>query len=90
MKWSVYADLARPLTADERHAVFAALEELVPESGCVGPDRRGVEEVFFVVAAPTREAAREAATAALGRVLAAAGVRVDHAITIQAESGGAG
>jgi hypothetical protein len=88
MKWSVFADLERPLTADERGAVFAALEELVPDGGCVGPDRRGVEEVYFVVDAATPEAARAAAEAALGRVLEAAGVRVGHAIAVQADRRG--
>jgi hypothetical protein len=40
MLWSVYADLSRHLTKEERAAVADALDELVPDSGCVGIQRQ--------------------------------------------------
>lgn len=86
MHWCIFADLSRPLTDPERGAVFAAVDELVQGSGCVGPNRRGDEEVYFVVEATDAEAARLTATALMDRVLAASGVTVTHAITVQQAS----
>jgi hypothetical protein len=83
MVWSIFADLERGLTDEERGAVFAALDELVPGSGCLGPNRHGDEEMYFVVEADSPEAARGAADEWLKRVIAASGVRVGWAITVQ-------
>lgn len=83
MRWGVFADLSRRLGDGERHAVFAAIDELVPDSGCVGPGRSGDEEVWFIVEAPDEAAARRLAAGLMDRVLAAAGVDVGHAITLQ-------
>ena len=38
-RYSVYADLSRRLTKQERLAIFEALETSVPGSGCVGPQQ---------------------------------------------------
>ena len=83
MRWSVYADLSRGLTDAERSAVFSALEELVVESGCVGPQKGIVEEVFFQVdAASLPEAAAEAARV-MDAVLAKAAVQTKYALLVQ-------
>jgi hypothetical protein len=84
--WHVFADLDRNLDDEERGTLSAAIDELVPDSGCVGPNRSGDEEVYFAVEAPSAEAAREAAAGLLERVMVASGVRVGVAITVQAPS----
>lgn len=62
MLWSVHADLERPLTSDEQRAVSDALDAIVPGSGCVGPNGRGIYEVYFTVDTAKRpEAEAEAA-----------------------------
>lgn len=81
MVWSIFADLERVLTEDERDAVFAALDELVPGSGCLGPNRCGDEEMYFTVESDSPEAARALAERWLERVIAASGVRVGWTIT---------
>ncbi len=55
MRFAVFADLLRPLTSDEKAALFAAVDKLIPNSGCVGPNRSGDFEVYFTVDAPTQE-----------------------------------
>jgi hypothetical protein len=86
MRWAIFADLSRELSDVERGAVFAAVDEIVPGSGCVGPNRCGDEEVYFAVEAADAEAARVAAAALMDRVIAAAGVTVTYEITVQADS----
>lgn len=86
MRWSIFADLSRVLTDEERGDLFAALEGIVPDSGCIGPNRRGDEEVYFVVEAATAEAARLAASGFMDRVIEAAGVGVTYEVTVQANS----
>lgn len=86
MRWCIFADLSRVLSDEERGDVFAAVEEIVPDSGCIGPNRAGDEEVYFVVEAVDAEAARLAAAALMDRVIAASGVEVTYAITVQAAS----
>lgn len=81
-RWNIYADLARLLADDERSALFAALEQLVPDSGCIGPNRAGDEELWFMLAADTAEAARAAATDLVDRMLALADLPVAYAITV--------
>jgi hypothetical protein len=83
MQWSVYVDLDRPLAGGERNAIFAAVDAVVPGSGCVGPDRDGTEEVYFVVDADDEDAARRISSALMARVLAASAVVVGHAITLR-------
>jgi hypothetical protein len=83
MQWSVYVDLDRPLAGGERNALFAAVEAVVRGRGCVGPDRDGTEEVYFVVDADDEDAARRISSALMARVLAASAVVVGHAITLR-------
>lgn len=83
MRFSVYADLSRPLTSDEQSLVFAALDVLVPDSGCIGPSRSGDYEVFFTVDAATREAAQKEAAGYLDAILHRAGVTVSYLLTLQ-------
>jgi hypothetical protein len=87
MLWHIFADLDRRLTIAERHALFAALDVIVPDSGCVGANRSGDEESYFTVEAPTPEAARLAAVALLERTIAAAGLHVAYTLTAQADAG---
>ena len=55
MFWAVFVDLSRPLTCEEQGLVFATLEDIVPDSGYVGPNRHGDYEVYFVVEAGSRD-----------------------------------
>ena len=82
--WGVYADLERPLTGDEQHAVFAALEAIVPDSGCVGPNKKGVYEVYFSVGAATRAEAETMAAQFMKAVLQQAQVTVAFAVQVTA------
>ena len=84
MPWSIFIDLAEGLTDDQRSALFAALEAIVPDGGCIGPDRGGVEVLYFVVDAPSPEAARTAATAIMENILATAAMRLAYTVTAQA------
>ena len=86
MLWSVFIDLERSLAAQEQGDLFAALEQIVPGSGCIGPNRRGDWEVYFTVEAASAEAARLAARRYMDRMLAAAGLAVAYAITVQAQT----
>lgn len=86
VRWSVFADLDRRLDDDERGDLFAAIDAEIPDSGCVGPNRAGVEEVYFVIEADSAAAARDVAAEYMDRVLAASGVRVGYTITLQASS----
>lgn len=83
-QWGVYADLERPLTSDEQRAVFAALDAIVPESGCVGPNKRGDYEVYFAVDAATRTEAEAAAARFMNAVLSQAQVSVSFALELTA------
>lgn len=79
-QWGIYADLERPLTSDEQRAVFAALDAIVPDSGCVGPNRKGVYEVYFAVDAATRTEAETMAADFMSSVLHQATVNVAFAL----------
>lgn len=83
VRFSIFADLSRPLTADEQGEIFAALDALVPNSGCVGPNRSGVYEVFFVVDADTSEAAQQEAARYMDAIVKCSGVAVGYEITLQ-------
>ncbi len=87
MRFSIYADLSRPLTWVEQGLVFAALDALIPDSGCIGPNRSGDYEVFFTVDAVTREAAQQAAASYLDAILHRAGVAVTYMLTLQPQIG---
>ena len=86
MLWSVYADLERSLTSDEQRAVFAALDAIVPESGCVGPNRKGTHEVYFTVDAATRAEAHATADEFMSTVLHRATVNVAFALEVAARA----
>lgn len=83
MRFAIYADLSRHLDLDEQQRVFTALDTIVPDSGCVGPNRRGDCEVYFVVTALSAEAARYEAAGYLDAVLRNAGLSVSYALTLQ-------
>ena len=80
--WDVYADLERALTSEEQRAVFAAVDDLVPDSGCVGPNRGGTSEVYFVVSAGSEAEARAAAARYMNAVIQKAAVTVGFALEL--------
>lgn len=83
MVWNVFVDLARPLNDAERRDVFGAVDAIIPDSGCVGPNRSGVDEIYFNVEADNEGDARARATALLVRVLAHAALTTDYEVTVQ-------
>ncbi|MHA7628331.1 hypothetical protein [Corallococcus sp. M7] len=83
MNWSVYADLSRSLTEAERGSVAQALDELVPGSGCVGPQKGDVDEVYFRVDAASSAEASVTAARLLDVILEKAGVQVRYEIQLQ-------
>ncbi|MFP2924773.1 hypothetical protein ACLESO_06065 [Pyxidicoccus sp. 3LG] len=83
MQWSIYADLSRGLSAEERLAIADALDEVVPSSGCVGPNVGSVEEVYFVLEAGTEAEARAGASRYMDAVLQSAGVQAEFRIHLQ-------
>ena len=82
--WAVYADLERPLTGDEQHVVFAALDSIVPDSGCVGPNKKGIHEVYFAVGATTRTEAESVAAQFMKAVLQQAQLTVGFVVEVTA------
>ncbi len=85
MRFAVFADLLRPITSDEQAALFAAVDKLIPDSGCLGPNRSGDFEMYFRVDAPTQEAARSEAECYMNAVLECANVYIAYALTLQAQ-----
>jgi hypothetical protein len=83
MRYAVFADLPRPLTKQEQSAVFEALEQNVPDSGCVGRDKRPNDEVYFCVEAPCEEDATALARRYMGIVLQRARLDLEYAIFLQ-------
>ena len=87
-RYAVYADLSRQLTNQERLAIFEALETRVPDSGCVGPQKRAEDEVYFVVEAPSDDEASALAAHYMSTVLKHAGVKAQYTLTLQTLDGG--
>lgn len=88
MNYSVYSDLSRTLTKEERNAVCEALETCVPGGGCVGPQKAPEDEVYFGVEAPSDDEASALAEHYMSIVLTRSGVDVDYDITLQTTDGG--
>jgi hypothetical protein len=83
--WNVFVDLERRLCGDEQRDLFAAIDALVPNSGCVGPNRSGVSEVYFSVDAENEADARARAADLISRVLSRAAIDTKHEISLQAK-----
>jgi hypothetical protein len=83
MMWSVYADLARPLTSDEQPRASDALDALVPDGGCMGPNRSGDYEIYFEVTGSSLAEAETTAARLVNAILERAGVTVAFSITLQ-------
>ncbi len=83
MRYAVFADVSRPLTRQEQSAVFEALEANVPDSGCVGRDKRVNDEVYFCVEAPCEEDARSRARDYMNIVLKRAALDVEYTLSLQ-------
>jgi hypothetical protein len=83
MRWHVYVDLPRRLTVAEQRVVFEALDVLVPESGCVGPNASGLTEIYFVVEAASHEHAANEAARQTDAVLDRAELRVTYVVTLR-------
>jgi len=88
MRYSVYADMSRPLTPEERNAVAAALEAQVPHSGCVGPQEGSNDEAYYAVEADTDEDAIAQATRYAALAIRMSGVDVKYTLEVQALDGG--
>lgn len=84
MRYSVYADLSRPLTTLERSTLFEALDSTVPGSGCVGQQKGPHDEVYFSIDALTDEEASEHASRYMDIVLQKSGLNTDYTLTLQA------
>lgn len=82
MRWSVFVDLARALSTGEQGEMFEALERLVPDGGCIGPQKSRYE-VFFVVEAPTSDDAHRQASAHMDAILRASGIDVSYSVEVQ-------
>jgi hypothetical protein len=82
-QYAVYADLSRPLTGEERSAVFEAVEASVPGSGCVGRQSGPNDEVYFCVEAPGEDDARAQADAYMSTVLERARLGVEYMLSLQ-------
>lgn len=87
MNWSVYADLSRSLTEAERQSIADALDEAVPDGGCVGQQRGEVEEVYFRLDAASSAEASEAAARLLEVILQKAGVQARYELQLEPELG---
>ena len=84
MEYAVYADLPRPLTKQERAAVFEALDETVPGSGCVGLHRGSKkEEVYFSLMAPSEPAAIAQADRYMREILHKATLEIEYTLGLQ-------
>lgn len=83
MNWSIYADLSRELSVEERSALAAALDKVVPSGGCVGPQRGVVEEVYFTVEAGTEAEARAEAHRHMDAIFRITGVQADYQLQLQ-------
>ena len=88
MRYAVYADLSRRLTDKERLAVANALETNVPDGGCVGPQNREEDEVYFSVEAPSDDEASALAAHYMNTVISHAGVEVKYMLALQTIDGG--
>ncbi|MBN8469539.1 hypothetical protein JYJ95_23805 [Corallococcus exiguus] len=87
MNWSVYADLSRPLTVAERRSVVDVLNELVPDGGCVGPQKGDIDEVYFCLEAVSSAEASVTAARYLDVILEKAGVQARYEIQLQLQPG---
>ena len=88
MRYHVYADLSRCLTDEERSAVAEALDQNVPGSGCVGPQNREEDEVYFSVEAPSDDEASALAAHYMNDVIKHAGLAVQYMLALQTMDGG--
>jgi hypothetical protein len=83
MYYHVYADLSRTLTVEERHSLFERLDAIVPDSGCVGRDKRPNDEVYFCVETATEDKARAQAASYMTATLQRAGLDIDYTIEVR-------
>jgi hypothetical protein len=81
MLWSVFVDLARELSTDEQAEMFEALERLVPDGGCIGPQKSRYE-VFFVVEAPSSDDARRQAGEHMTAILRESRIDVAYSVEV--------
>lgn len=88
MEYFVYADLPRRLSEQERVDLFEALEAIVPDGGCVGPQASQQEEVYFAVDAPAEEEARQQAEQYMKDILQKARIDSKVILSLQQRSPG--
>ncbi len=83
MEYAVYADLSRPLTEQERSTIFAALDAIVPDSGCVGLQKGPNDEVYFTVDALSLEEAKAQATQYMNQILNKVELDIGYTLELQ-------
>jgi len=83
VRFSVYADLSRPLAVEERGTLLGALDEIAPGSGCVGLQGGPNDEVYFTVDADSEADARAAAIRYLDAILRMAKLDLAYTLDLQ-------
>jgi hypothetical protein len=83
MHYSVFVDLSRQLSIEERSSIFEALEANVPGSGCVGVDKGPPDEVFFGVEADSEKEASDKAKHYMSIVAQKTGLDAKYTVTLQ-------
>lgn len=83
IRYAVYADLTRRLTEEERSAIFAAIDSIVPDSGCVGLHKAPNDEVYFSLDATSEAAARDQAGTYINLVIQKAALDVGYKLELQ-------
>ena len=84
MRFEVYADLNRRLSAAERAGIAHALDLIVPGSGCVGEQRSSIEEVYFCIEADDEEQATSIAGQYMQQLLQDCRLNIECQIHLQA------
>jgi hypothetical protein len=84
--WDVFVDLACHLTDAQRCELLEAVDAIVPDSACVGPNRSALDEVYFTVEADSEQAARSRAKELIARAVAHAAITAQVGITLQPRS----
>lgn len=83
-RWSVYVDLPRLLSQDEAFNAQDALDTLVTDSGCTGPQKPAYNttEIYFTVEAEGASAAQAEGERLARAVLESAGLAPDFAVVV--------
>lgn len=83
--WSVYVELPRLLSHGEASDALNALDSLVADGGCIGPQKPpyNTTEIYFAVEAESASAAQTEGERLARAVLESAGLAPDFAVVVQ-------